>query len=324
MSRYSKFPRAWWQDPTFRGLSDAGPCAKLLYLRLVTGPENTALPGLFSAWAAGLAESLRWPLEGFREAFGELFAKGFAEADWDLGIVWLPRAVEINRPDNPNVIKGWRTTWDEIPDCPLKSKAFLRLRAAIAPMGPAFAKAFADIAEPSSQPFPNGMANQDQDQEQEQEQEQESLALPRVDFQHKPTKAKKTPKPKPEILGHADVIACFVEEYEKLRHEKPIIDGPKDGKAAKALLQKTGSADAAVTVIRRAFAEDNLVRTTKPDLTYIASNVNAYRGTAPAKTNGRAPVQPSQGERAFTVGRQPAPDVVVVTAPVSVANGGSR
>jgi len=99
-------------------------------------------------------------------------------------------------------------------------------------------------------------------------------------------KAKRATKPKPEVPGHADVIACFVEEYEKARHEKPIIDG-KQGTGAKNLLTATKSADAAIAVIRRAFAEDPFVRTTKPDLQYIAGNINAYLGTAPPKTNGK-------------------------------------
>src|ERR1700733_7171255 len=123
------------------GCSNAASHPQLLYLRLLTGPENTTLPGLFAAWAAGLAESLRWPVKGFQEAFRELSAKGFAEANWELGIVWLPRAIDVNRPDNPNVIKGWRSAWDEIPDCELKSRAFSRLSAITTEMGSAFSKA---------------------------------------------------------------------------------------------------------------------------------------------------------------------------------------
>jgi hypothetical protein len=198
MSRWSKVPRSMWQDPRFRELSAAAPCAQLLYLRLLTGPENTTLPGLFAAWASGLAESLRWPVKGFHEAFRELSAKGFAEANWELGIVWLPRAIDVNRPDNPNVIKGWRSAWDEIPDCDLKSKAFSRMSAVIAEMGDAFAKAFAEgFAKPSAEPLGNGLSNQEQEQEQEREQEQE-FALTRVEpatSQKKSRKKADTPAP---------------------------------------------------------------------------------------------------------------------------------
>jgi hypothetical protein len=67
-------------------------------------------------------------VEAFREAFGEVFRKGLAEADWKARVVWVPNAVKYNRPESPNVVKSWRYAWDEIPECSLKAQAHERLR----------------------------------------------------------------------------------------------------------------------------------------------------------------------------------------------------
>jgi hypothetical protein len=288
--RYSKVSRRVWTDERCRALSSAPPNAQTLWFRLLTGPELTNIPGLFPAWEAGLAQALGWPLEGFRKAFGEVSSKGMAKADWIAGLVWVPKAIAHNRPESPNVVKSWWAAWADLPECKLKAEAHCSLRAFVEGMGEAFAKAFEEACgKASGKPCPN--------QEQEQEQRESSQApAPLTLTGETPAKkatGKKPPKPSPEIPGHQDVIACFVEEYEKCRSEKPIVDG-KTGKAAKLLLEKTKSSDASCATIRRAFASSNFVRTEKPDLMFIATNVNDFRGTAPAKTNGRhPPVQPS-------------------------------
>jgi hypothetical protein len=95
---------------------------------LLTGPQTSNIPGLFRAGEMALAEELGWSVEAFREAFGEVFRKGLAEADWKARVVWVPNAVKYNRPESPNVVKSWRYAWDEIPECSLKAQAHERLR----------------------------------------------------------------------------------------------------------------------------------------------------------------------------------------------------
>lgn len=143
--RYSRVTRRMWNDAKFRKLTAPPPCGQALWFRLLTGPELGCIPGLFPAFEAGLAQAMRWPLEGFREAFQEVFALGFAEADWDCGVVWVPRAVEHNPPTSPNVVRGWRLAWLEIPECDLKDKAGRALKAFGEGLGEGFRKAFGEV-----------------------------------------------------------------------------------------------------------------------------------------------------------------------------------
>jgi hypothetical protein len=170
--RYSKVSRRLWNDEGFRSLSAPPPNGQTLWQRLLTGPELTNVPGCFQAWDVGLAKALGWSLEGFLEAFGEVFREGMAEADWEVGFVWVPKAIVHNKPESPNVVKSWRATWDQLPECALKLKAYRALKAFVEGLGEAYAKAFAEACTgPSVEPFAN--------QEQEQEQEQEQLGAPK-------------------------------------------------------------------------------------------------------------------------------------------------
>jgi hypothetical protein len=142
--RVSRVARRTWNDAKFRELSAAPPNGQTLWLRLLTGPEHTCVPGIVVAWEAGLAQSLGWSPKGFREAFAEAFAKGMAEGDFSNGLIWVPKAIEHNRPESPNVVKGWSDTWhNRVPECALKVKAYWELKAFVEGMGEAFAKAFA-------------------------------------------------------------------------------------------------------------------------------------------------------------------------------------
>jgi hypothetical protein len=164
-TRYSKIVRRMWNDRKFRELSSPPPNGQTLWIRILTGPELGVIPGLFSQGEAGFAEALRWPLEGFRQAFAELSSRGMAVADWDARLVWVPKAFEHNKPDSPNVIKSWRMAWEELPECDLKDQAHRTLRGFVEGMGPSWLEAFDEACPP---PSPN------QEQEQDQEQEEDS------------------------------------------------------------------------------------------------------------------------------------------------------
>lgn len=172
--RYSRVSRRIWNDAGFRKLTQPKASAGWLFLRLLTGPELSCIPGLFQAWDAGLAAALGWALKDFRKAFGEVEQQGLARADWKAGLVWLPKAIAHNEPENPNVVLGWRPTWAELPDCELKSEAERVLMTWCQGRGTAWADAFGKVTgnpsrNPSTCPLPKGLANQEQEQEQEQE-----------------------------------------------------------------------------------------------------------------------------------------------------------
>jgi hypothetical protein len=163
MARYRKIDTRMWADAKFRALSSPPPTGKYLWIALLTGPYTTNLPGLFRVGEMALAEELGWTLEGFRKAFVELFREGLAKADWNARVVWIPNAIKYNPPDNPNVVKGWRDSWDEVPECALKAEAYQTLRTFTKGLGEGFGKAFAEGCVQC-------LANQEQEQEQEQEQ----------------------------------------------------------------------------------------------------------------------------------------------------------
>ena len=171
MARHRKIDVRIWGDEKFRRLSPPPPCGQSLLFYLLTTPLTGSLPGLFRAGAAGMAEELGWSTEAFREAFAEVSGEGIATADWSARLVWIPKAITYNVPESPNVIRSWRSQWDELPECDLKRQAYQQLRAFVEGMAEGFLKAFDEaIARPS----PKAMANQEQEQEQEQEPERMS------------------------------------------------------------------------------------------------------------------------------------------------------
>ncbi|PJA20842.1 MAG: hypothetical protein COX62_04015 [Deltaproteobacteria bacterium CG_4_10_14_0_2_um_filter_43_8] len=168
MSRYRKIFIKMWGDGKFRNLTLSGPNGQTLWFFLLTGPQTTRIPGLFSSGEAGFAETIGWPIEGFRKVFREVLTQGMVRVDWKARLVWVPKAIHYNRPENPNVIKGWKDTWDEMPECALKLEAWRELQSFIEGLGEGFLKAFEQSClEPSLKTLPN--------QEQEQEQEQEFI-----------------------------------------------------------------------------------------------------------------------------------------------------
>jgi len=168
MARWRKVEVKTWGDDKFRRLTPIPPCGQGLWMWLLTGPRTTNIPGIVIGTDVVMAAELRWPLEAFREAFGEAFREGMAKGCWEAGLVWLPNAAKVgeqrNKPESPNVIRSWRDTWDEIPECRLKLEAWHHLKAFAEAFGEGFAKAFGEACR---QPSVKALPNQEQEQEQE-------------------------------------------------------------------------------------------------------------------------------------------------------------
>ena len=168
--RYRKVLCRMYGDEKFRQLSRPQPNGQTLWTYLITGPHTTSVPGLFIAGEAQLAEALGWSLAGFRKAWAEVEGLNMARADWKNRVVWLPRAIVHNQPENPNVVRGWRDHLDEIPACALKQAAVVALRNYVERLSAGCGEAFAELFEQGSgKGYPHGSGNQEQEQEQEQE-----------------------------------------------------------------------------------------------------------------------------------------------------------
>jgi hypothetical protein len=175
VSVYRKIHIKMYSDAKFCALSPPKPSGQYLWIYLMTGPHTCAVPGLSVAGEYGLAEKLKWPIAAFRRCFAEIADLGMAKADWRAGVIWLPKGLAYNPPENPNIITGWRTHWALVPECPLKTEAALAIASQLSAR-PTLASAFREwCLEPSAKPlrerFPkpsrHGSANQEQEQEQE-------------------------------------------------------------------------------------------------------------------------------------------------------------
>jgi hypothetical protein len=168
LGRWRKVFVRTWGDEKFRRLSRPAPSAQFLWVYLLTNPSTNSIPGLFRIGEAQLADELGWSMEPFRERFRELFREGMAKADWSAHVLWIPKAIEWNPPDNPNVVKGWLGALDEIPECALKTEAFHGLAGYLEGLGEPFVEPFRNgYLNRSPKGYPNRMPNKEQEQEQD-------------------------------------------------------------------------------------------------------------------------------------------------------------
>lgn len=212
MSRYRKVEVKVWADEAFRALSPLRASGQALWLYLLTCPESLPIPGVIVAGRMGIAESLGWEVEETDRAFAEVFPESFAEqfperfaewfperfpegsfegspegssgvskagfgkVDFRARLIFLPKAIAKNPPENPNVVRSWGKAWDLVPECPLKREILEAIRLSVESRGAGFLRAFEDSFLDGSENgsrngFPNGsrngMANQEQEQEQD-------------------------------------------------------------------------------------------------------------------------------------------------------------
>ena len=238
MSRYRKIEVRTWSDEKFRALSAIPPSGKGLWFFLLTGPHTTAIPGLFRAGRAAMAEELDWELEAFDEAFREVSEQGMAKADFKAKLVWLPKAVRHNKPESPNVVRGWRVELDLLPECDLKREAIEGIREALREVGSSYVEAFDELfcssqkaqAKGCGKASRKGSLNQEQEQEQEQEQDKEeakaslSAGKPSDPGQAEPGHPEKPdPADPPGALPHCphgDLLDLFAEQLPTLPRPK--------------------------------------------------------------------------------------------------------
>ena len=143
--RYSKVARRIWLDARFRSLSAPEPSARELWLRLLTGPEAVAFPGLIPATVEQIGSKLGWGVEDARRCFAEIEAAGLARSDNESGVIYLPNALAHNKPTSPNQFVGWATVLDEeFAECKLVAEALLAARAFVAAECPGLLPAFDD------------------------------------------------------------------------------------------------------------------------------------------------------------------------------------
>ena len=184
MAKFRPVDLRLWNDRKFLALSQDG---RMLWLFLLTAPCTLPIPGVVVAGDASLAEQLGWTVERLRERFRELFQVGLS-VQREGRVVWLKNALRYQPPANPNMVKSWAKSWDDVPECDLKIEIWQALKIACKSWSKLFEKGFAEPSRNgSANGYGNGSANgygnryaQDQDQDQDQEGEEgEDLPLPK-------------------------------------------------------------------------------------------------------------------------------------------------
>ena len=217
-SRFRKIDVCIWNDEKFHSLS---PNGKLAFLYLITHPQMTSL-GAMRASIEGLSCELGIDAEAFREVFRE----GMAKADWKARVVWIPKAINHNLPQSPNVVKSWEEELKLIPECPLKTEALQSIHAALEPLGASYLSVFDSITQgkPFAKPFAKPMPNQDQHQQQQQEQEQEqeeNISAQAPDTHTAPPSAPRTEPATTATATAPPATASIPDEFEAFWREYP-------------------------------------------------------------------------------------------------------
>jgi hypothetical protein len=266
MARYRKIDPRMWGDEKFRSLSKPQPNAQTLWQYLLTGPHTNSCPGLFNIGEAAIAENLGWPLEGFRKGFRELFERGMAKADFEAHVILIPRAINYDPPDNPNVLKHWGKMFDEVPECILKSEYYQIIKQFIEGLGEPFKKGFREgFKEPFKEPYGNTI----------------TIPEPFLNHNHKYiVHGKKSATPGHQIKEFIDFY--FQEFKGRFKDEKgqpiePIITRGKDGVLIKDLLQKIDLNALKTLLVQFLDSEDPFIKKSGYTLGAFKSQINKLR-----------------------------------------------
>lgn len=119
--------------------------------------------------------------EVFIKALNELLSKGLIKYDSEAFLIYVPNFLKYNFPENPNVVKSWKSALDSLPECNLTNYVLAKSTEIIISSQrdsytkslpkefvEAYQKGFAkDFQKDFGEPFRKGMPKQEQEQEQE-------------------------------------------------------------------------------------------------------------------------------------------------------------
>lgn len=151
---YRKIDGRMYGDKKFKRLSPILPSGQSLWCYLLTGPHTTGLPGLFNLGRRAASEALGWSPKDFDRCWDEINSLDMAKADWESRVVLIPNAIYYNRPDSPNVIRGWSSAYDAVPECKLRDEYYARALAFFTEIGPAHVDAFRETWNVPANPSP--------------------------------------------------------------------------------------------------------------------------------------------------------------------------
>lgn len=125
---YGRIERHIWTDHRFHAL---GPDGKELFLLLLSAPGAYRVPGLVNGTSLSLLEWLNWveemdgdidgAVERVEKAQVRLIEAGWMKVDSRARLLYLPKAVDHERPTNVSHLIGWLTVLTrDVPESPLR------------------------------------------------------------------------------------------------------------------------------------------------------------------------------------------------------------
>lgn len=136
--KYRKISTHIWNDEQFREFSND---AKFIFLFILTHPTMTSL-GALRGNVPGLAFDLGMDLEVFQKGFQEAIDKDMVKYDPKAGFLWCPNFLKHNKPESPNVVKGWSVGFKNLPECSLKTELLFNTKSLICCLSEPYQKAF--------------------------------------------------------------------------------------------------------------------------------------------------------------------------------------
>lgn len=139
MAKYRKIDPRIWNDAKFASLTHEG---QRLFLYILTHPSMTSL-GAFRATPEGLMSEIGInTLQSVEQCTGQctqhckntfdaLLVQGLVKYDDTCKTVFAPNFIKYNPPENSNVVIGWTSALDQIPEGPLKLEALERAKASV-------------------------------------------------------------------------------------------------------------------------------------------------------------------------------------------------
>ena len=219
--RYRKISVQIWNDEKVRGMSDE---AQLAFFFVLTHPLMTGI-GAARLSVPGLSAERRWDVEKGSKAFREVFKEGLLAYDETTCLLWAPNFLKHNKPENPNVVKGWGWIPETLPDCPLKTQVFQSVKAYLEGLSEAFTKALPKA-------FHEGLSktyNREQRTENKEQRKIAAVAAP--------------PKPNPVKSDHKAFVEYWHEVCLKRVGAPYIFNGKQDGSLVQTILRRVTLAE---------------------------------------------------------------------------------
>jgi hypothetical protein len=146
-----------FHSPEYLNLEPLGQ-ARLVMLFLLIHPHGGTfhLPGLYHTGPNALRESMGLSRRIFLNAFNEMLTKKVFEHDERHHLIWMPCALRLVAPPiNPNMVKGYCRSIQQLPPSPLVTLALPAYDAYLEQLGPSYAEPFRDAFGIIPEPFGN-------------------------------------------------------------------------------------------------------------------------------------------------------------------------